>query len=460
MQGGCCQICGSSLRQELARSQARPKGPDSRFVLCLHCAHVYRDPMPDEAELSRADVSERSLPRLAGREAGQWLADLVEPLTQQRTVLAIRSALDGLDRHQGVLAPFRERGWSICEVASTSALRIGSSDSVLDARRPWPRRPSRTFSLILGGPIERLPDPVPALRMLRRHLEDDGLLFLSMPNLLDPCPTERMAQELFRGSHARLYSPSAAQTVLARSGFRTDAIRMYRGDGTLGLLGRPADLVPDQPLDDPAALRDLFHVLHWPGSAEVLGWNLASLAETQAQALPALCQQQDRSAFSVRRSGACVAALEGRAEGRLVPLMTWGNMDGYQAGAVEDLKRQIAQQTTIIQLGLGSGEIATHLAEGLRDKQHLFIWEADPALARTILNLVDLSPLWLSRQVSLLLGPNPDLPRGVAWRLAEPAFVFSTDSARQWHPWTYRQIVSRLTPCALITDSPSSRSIY
>lgn len=446
MQGGWCQICGSSLRQELARSHARPNGPDSRFVLCLHCAHVYRDPMPDEAELSRADVSERSPPRLAGREAGQWLADLVEPLTQQRTVLAIRSALDGLDRHQGVLAPFRERGWSICEVASTSALRIGSSDSVLDARRPWPRKPNRTFSLILGGPIERLPDPVPALRMLRRHLEDDGLLFLSMPNLLDPCPTERMAQELFRGSHARLYSPSAAQTLLARSGFRTDAIRMYRGDGTLGLLGRPADLASDQPLDDPAALRDLFHVLHWPGSAEVLGWNLASLAETQAQVLPALCQQQDRSAFSVRRSGSCVAALEGRAEGRLVPLMTWGELDGYSQADAAELARRAVPHETIVQLGLGCGEMASYLAERLGEDQHLFIWEADVALARTVLELEDLSPLWLSTRVSLLTGPQPELTQALQERLLAPALVYSTPSARQWNPWAYRQILGRLTP--------------
>lgn len=444
MRGGWCQICGSSPRQEVARSEAGPQGPFARFVLCLHCAHVYQDPMPDEADLCQADVRDRSLPRMVGPETGPWLADLVEPLVQHRTLLAIRSALDGLDRHQGVLGSFRERGWRICEVASTSALQGRSSESALDARRPWPRRPGRTFSLILGGPIERLPDPVPALCMFRRHLDDDGLLFLALPNLLDPCPTERMAQALFRGSHARLYSPGMAQTLLARSGFQTEALRMHQGDGMLGLLGKPVEESQDQPFDDPTAIGELFRVLQWPGSADRLGWNLASLAETQAWALPALCRQHDRSAFVVRRSGRCVTGLEGRTtDGETVPIVTWGALDGYQPDAAA-LSRQAGRDETIIQLGLGSGELAACLAERLGSRGHLFIWEADPALARRTLELVDLSSLWLSPQVTLLLGEDPVLPPAQRRRLFGPASLHSSNSARCWNTSAYRQILGRL----------------
>lgn len=443
MQGGWCQVCGSSQRQELAWGGARPDGVRACFVLCQTCGHVYQDPLPDDEALCGYDSG--AAPRSVESDLGSWLADLVEPLVPHRTLLAIGEGLAGVVEHRGLLAPFRERGWDICSVASTSSLLGRSSESAPDSRRPWPQRPNRTFSLILGGPIERLADPGPRLRFLRRHVDDAGFLFLAVPNLLEPCPAGRPVEKLFHSSSVRLYSPGTGRTLLARSGFRTEQVRAFQGDGVLGLVARPVDCEPDHPFDDPQALLELFRVLQWPGSTDRLGWNLASLAETQAWTLPPLCQRPERGSFAVRRSGRCLVALEGRrAGGEEDAIVTWGNLDGYQQERAT-LADWAEQEDTLIQLGLGSGELASHLAERLGPGRHLFVWEADPALARAIFELVDLSPLWLSGQVSLLLGPHPELPPALDRRLLSPALVYSTPSAKLWNPWAYRSILSRLT---------------
>lgn len=442
MQGGWCQICGSSQRQELARGGLRSEGVCACFVLCQVCGHVYQDPLPADETLCGQDSG--AAPQAIGSDLGSWLADLVEPLVPHRTLLAIGEGQAGAVDYRELLASFRERGWDICSVASTASLFEQSSESAPEARRPWPQRPGRTFSLVLGGAIERLADPGPRLRFLRRHVDEEGFLFLAVPNLLEPRPAGRPLEDLFRSSSVRLYSPGMGRTLLARSDFRTEEVRAFHGDGVMGLVARPVDYEPDHPFDDPQAMLELFRVLQWPGSTDRLGWNLASLAETQAWTLPPLCRQPDRDLFAVRRSGRCLVALEGRrAEGDAGEIVTWGSLDGYQQERGTPAS-WAEQEDTLIQLGLGSGELASHLAERLGSGRHLFVWEADPALARAVLELVDLSPLWLSGQVSLLLGPHPELPPALGRRLLSPALVYSTPSAKLWNPWAYRSILSRL----------------
>jgi hypothetical protein len=221
----------------------------------------------------------------------------------------------------------------------------------------------------------------------------------------------------------------------------------------MGIMARPATWVPDHPPDDPVAIQQLFQVLQWPGSTDVLGWNLASLAETQPWVLPVLCRAMDRDRYAVRRSGGCPMALEVQTpDGVRIPVVRWGDLDGYKdmpellvpPSATSQGRAQTVNDETLVQLGLGSGELAVRLAEGLCDSQHLFIWEADPLLARTILEVVDLSPLWLSTQVSLLLGDEPAGPPARRRRLMGPMILHSTDSARCWNTPLYRQILGQL----------------
>ncbi len=457
MQAGWCLVCGAGKRQELVR-----QGPDPviggltgradatvRFVVCSRCGHVYQDPMPDERDLDRLGLGEPTVPRgdappnVASEECleqdsrlSQWLAELVEPTVRRMTVLATGGFASGRflrGRHaEACLFPFKERGWYVYEE--------GDAD--------------QRFSLILfAHAIERVPDPIPMLRAMRNSLDEDGVLVVVTHNLLDPPPAAQLFGEVLTGAQVRLYSPGALQTILARSGFQTELVRSYQGGAVMGIVVRPAEWVPDHPYDDPIAVQQLFQILRWPGSADVLGWNLASLAETQPWVLPSLCRAKEGERYRVRRSGRCPLALEARtSDGLEIPVVRWGDLDGYKDApeliapptAAGQGPVQTMNDETLVQLGLGSGELAARLAEGLCDSQHLFIWEADPSLARAILEVVDLSPLWLSTQVSLLLGDAPDLPPDRRKRLAGPTVLHSTDSARCWNTSAYRQILGQM----------------
>lgn len=460
MQAGWCLICGSGKRQELAKT-----GPDpvigrltgqadamARFVVCSRCGHVYQDPMLDERDVDRVGLSEETAaacsmagaqPEAMGEDPlqnahrlSEWLAEVIEPTVRRMTVLATGGLVCGRfvrGRHaEACLFPFRERGWYVCEE--------GAAD--------------QRFSLILfAHAIERVPDPIPMLRAMRNSLDEDGVLFVVTHNLLDPPPPAQLFGEVLTGAHVRLYSPDALQTILARSGFQTELVRSYQGNAVMGIVARPAEWVPDHPYDDATAIQQLFQVLRWPGSTNVLGWNLASLAETQPWVLPSLCRAMDGERYAVRQSGRCPLALDASmSDGLAIPIVRWGDLDGYKETpemiapklASGHGRTQTMNNETLVQLGLGSGELATRLAEGLCDSQHLFIWEADPALARRILEVVDLSPLWLSTQVSLLLGEDPVLPPERRQRLMGPTILHNTDSARCWNTSVYRQILSQL----------------
>lgn len=448
MQGGWCLICGSGIRRELARIHAGARAASlsawRRFVICGSCGHVYRDPLPDgEAQWRAMAAAEGTAP--GGGELAQWIAREVEPRVRRRRLLAVGCGGGGPAGAPAPLDAFRHRGWDVCSVPPNSPTLAWLATAI--PRQSQSSDPIRKFSLILRGGLESLADPLPRLQALRRHLSEDGFLAVFTLNLLDPAPAARLSADLFRETAVRLYSPGMARTILARSGFRTERARAFRRDRLLGLLTRPAERVEEAGFDDPAAIQDMFRVLQWPGSTDALGWNLAALAETQPWVLPSLCRQPAGRRFDLRRNGRCLVAVMGRTEeGRDVPILRWGELDGCG----EDVIRQAGQaafDATLVQLGLGSGESAARLAEGLSDAQHLFIWEADAELAKMVLRHVDLSPLWLSTQVSLVIGPKPALPPALRRRLESPAQVHSTASARHWNPGAYRQIVSRLNPC-------------
>lgn len=194
---------------------------------------------------------------------------------------------------------------------------------------------------------------------------------------------------------------------------------------------------------DPEAIRQLFAVSR-PGEAVgALGWNLAALAETQPWTLPLLCRKTDPERYVVWRSAAGPVAVAARDDDEVeVPLLHWGGCDG------QGRPPTLSGLPTIVQLGLGSGELAGALAERAGPRQHLFVWEADPALARAVLEVTDLSHLWLSAQVSLLLGEQPALPADRLRRLGDPAQVVTTASARRWNTWIYRTILSGLNPAS------------
>jgi hypothetical protein len=415
-------------------ADGRP-GAVARFALCLECGHVYQDPfvlndtpLDDDAPAGWVPRRWGDRPATHGERPGEvvaWMTGRVESLPRRGAVLPIGLSADDF------ILPLRRQGWEVDEGAAR-----------------------RSYALILlSHVLEYLADPIPFLRQLRTHLDEEGALFVSTLNVLDPRPPQHLQGEVFSASHLRLYSAGALQTILARAGFRTDAMRCFPDGAGMGLIARPADWAPDQPYDDPSAVRRLIEPLQGPGPADVLGANLVALGATQPWVVPTLCRQWTADAFEVRRSGPCLLALNGATDdGDTLPVVRWGELDGHRTDPITVPE---PAAPTVVQLGLGSGELARWLAERLYPAQHLFIWETDPGLAKRVLDLVDFSPLWFSNRVSLVIGEAPSLPEDRWERLHDPALIYHTHTARTWNPWQYRNVIMSLTPWrASLTHTP------
>lgn len=462
MQAGWCLICGSTDRQEFARKAAdrvavRLAGDRQaalRFVICRRCGHVYQDPMLDDGDLARlyddgyrpffGDEEEMERERQRGRRFCEELAPLVETLTPGRRVLDI-----GCGSGSFLLA-FQERGWEVFGIdpvpSWTEHVRRvtgGTEQTIVTGCYDADSFPGRTFSLILfSHTIEHLPDPAPLLQAMRRHLDEDGLLFVATPNLVNPPAADGLFKGFLAGAHVRLYSPGALRTVLARSGLRTRTELHYRpafGFGLLAQLPRGRlQAATEGPLDDAAAIRDLFLAVQRKEESGPFGRNLAALLASQPHTLPSLCRKAEtHDRLRLTHWGETVVAIAGiTAGGEEVPLVSW---EGPGEGSLEAAGGITPDAKTIVLLGLGSGAEARKLAGRLSPGQHLYIWETDPALAKAVLGVADLSELWASGRVTLLLGERPlqAVP-------APPVSLYWTHAARRWNHSAYVRIAERL----------------
>lgn len=465
MQAGWCLICGSTRANEFARKDAdrfanRLSGQDRavvRFVICEACGHVYQDPILDAGDLERLYTDDyrpffKTETALAkeierGRAIGDDLVPLVERRTQGRTVLDIGCGSGSL------LAAFKERGWQVFGIdpvpAWTEFARrlVGGTDRTIVTGQYGPESfPGQRFALILfSHTVEHIPDPIPMLRMMHRHLAEDGLLFVAAPDLLQPPSKDKLFRGHLAGAHVRLYSRRALRTVLARSGFSTEASLFFKSDYGQGIIVRPMEGVPDQPLDDAAAVHALYRGLACRDSTDFLGHNLAAMARGQRVAIEALCKksQDYRVRIEPGLKGGFRLLVTTR-DGATVPVVRFGDLDGFLEADVAADQHSAPEGATLVQLGLGSGELALALAGSLRRSQHLVIWEADVALARAVLAAVDLSPLWDSPQVTLLVGRRVHLMADQRRRIMSLSRLFVTGSANRWNRDLYQGFIDLL----------------
>jgi SAM-dependent methyltransferase len=441
VQKGWCLICNGTtavefavkLRDPVAGRLAKTEDAGVRFVICEKCGHVYQDPMLDAGDLARLYTDDyRPLYRTEQAEAGELergraLCGDLAPLIESK--IAAQNVLDIGCGSGSFLKAFQERGWSVYGIDPvphwTDYVRrlVGGTDETIVTGTYGPSSfPGRTFSLILySHTIEHIPDPVPMLRLMRSHLSGDGFLFVATPNLLD-APADNLFKGFLAGAHVRLFSPSALRTVLARAGFSVVTELFYDGSFGQGVLARPAAVVPQPVCDDARAIRAYFSALMRDNPANVFGRNLAALGQIQRSARRMLC-----------RHSAPLAAMPDESD------------DGILRALPDPSAqlRQLPANASVVLLGLGTGELAGRLGEALGPRQHLFIWEADPAWAKILLSQADLSRLWRSGQATLLIGQKAMLGTDLLNRLRQPALVVTTGSVRTWKPAT-RQSIHRL----------------
>jgi SAM-dependent methyltransferase len=213
-----CDLCGEMGRLTLCRHDRRLKPLTS--VACEQCGLVRTDPMPSDAELAayyahgyRFDYqfSGRTPPKFhrvrAAREAAQrleWLAPVLKPGGRlldfgsgSGEFLAVAQAAG--QRVLG-LEPGRDYAAHARQVHHVDVIDAGWQDVDL---------PEGAFDLISAHHvIEHLRQPVAALRKLASWLKPDGVLYVSVPNVL---AGNRPTFERLHFAHVHNFAP---QTLL------------------------------------------------------------------------------------------------------------------------------------------------------------------------------------------------------------------------------------------------------
>jgi 2-polyprenyl-3-methyl-5-hydroxy-6-metoxy-1,4-benzoquinol methylase len=87
---------------------------------------------------------------------------------------------------------------------------------------------NQEFSLIvLRHVLEHMPQPIACLKLLRTHLEQDGAMYIEVPDCQDVVPS---ISDFFIHEHLTYFTEETLTAVLARAGLRPAAIERFRGN--------------------------------------------------------------------------------------------------------------------------------------------------------------------------------------------------------------------------------------
>lgn len=230
-----CNICGSSNEKLITMQNGY------RIVRCRDCGFVYVNPRPDNETLKRLYL--KYLPEKI-EDPLLWDVYMKDVFKKAANILAKRFPKGGklLDIGCGYgffLEKMKAMGWEVygMDVSETAVnytsshglnVSLGTLDNI--------RHEDNSFDVVtLFYVLEHLPDPLNALKEIRRILNPKGLLLLRVPhttpivrilslfgiknNLYDP------------PFHLNDFSPCSIKTILKKAGFNN--IHIYIGGVTM-----------------------------------------------------------------------------------------------------------------------------------------------------------------------------------------------------------------------------------
>jgi SAM-dependent methyltransferase len=268
-----CPVCGSPAVEELyGRDRHLPVPPfqlSVRVAQCAHCGFIYNNPRPSEAywtdyyrrnSLSSGNVFRLEGPNgtytrlhaeraaffaedLAGRPPGRFL-DVGSG--QGDFLLAMKGALPG--------------GWSLhgLEPSATAAADARARGFEVQAGYLGDRvEEGEGFDAVsLISVLEHLPDPLAALRELRRLVRPGGVLCLEVPDTLRP---EFSLSGWFGLEHICHFWSGAMRGLLGRAGWPHVRLAPHVSNHGLRLVAldesRPGSLPTTEAIEDRDAAR-------------------------------------------------------------------------------------------------------------------------------------------------------------------------------------------------------------
>ena len=225
-----CPLCGGTERPVV--STADRHGKPLKTVICLNCGIVANDPIPTDDELAafyrqdyRIEYKGAAEPRMRqvwrnfrGTEAHmREFRDYYEGRKRcldlgsgsgEFMYLAGRIGIDclGVEPNDGYSAYCREK--------------LGLK--VLSQTLEESEFPDGSFDLIrLSHVMEHMRDPVRSLKVLKRWLSDDGILYIEVPNI-DRDATHKMRGRIFHFGHIFNFSPWTMRMTALLAGLEED----------------------------------------------------------------------------------------------------------------------------------------------------------------------------------------------------------------------------------------------
>lgn len=259
-----CDLCGCTEHTVICEHDRRFK--KLKTVACLQCGLMRTDPMPTEAEiadyysnlyrldygLTSSKPSRRHLNR-SHRQATSRMKMLTPALKPDASVLDFGCGA-GVFLHHAKTAGFQTLG---IEPGTQFASFARDEFGVTVINDIWEKieLPSKFDVITAVEVIEHLRRPVQAMRWLADALADDGVLYVTVPNML---PNEMETFRRFHFAHLHQFTPMTLTWAGAAAGLEPDPRFENRGTHIVFRKAKDGPKVPDFDRNHGEALQTLY----------------------------------------------------------------------------------------------------------------------------------------------------------------------------------------------------------
>lgn len=283
-----CPLCGGTERSPV--SERDRHGKPLRTVICRDCGIVTNDPIPSDEELAafyrqdyRTEYKGAAEPRMRQvwrnfRGTEQHIRDFRDHYQGRKRCLDLgsgsgefmylagRMGIDclGIEPNEGYSAYCREKlGLNVrTQTLEETEFEDGSFDLIR-----------------LSHVMEHMRDPVRSLKVLKRWLSEDGILYIEVPNI-DRDATHKMRGKIFHFGHIFNFSPWTMRATAMLAGLEEDDESARRNTGRTAGFFKKA-VISSSPRD----------IVNRPKAQ----YTFSALADHQKRAIPA---PEDGSAVS------------------------------------------------------------------------------------------------------------------------------------------------------------------
>jgi 2-polyprenyl-3-methyl-5-hydroxy-6-metoxy-1,4-benzoquinol methylase len=243
----CCDLCGADEPRVI--SQTGRLGLPVRTVICRRCGLVYTDPIRELDDYEGEDREKvRRLQKPASRPSEKYLAKnrLRAEAAMQLLAPRVRKDMRALDvgcAAGTLLSMLRTQGCRVVGVEPEPAFadyarkerHIEVHQCLLEETELEPE----SFDLVCASHVlEHTDSPTAFLDGVWQLLKPGGLLFIEVPNLLEPrCSLRR----LFHVAHRYNFTPATLEAMARKAGFETLTLRELPRPGAVQILAAKTD---------------------------------------------------------------------------------------------------------------------------------------------------------------------------------------------------------------------------